>query len=175
MSDLAFGSPGENDAAGQRGSVVALRTLLVGDFSPPHACDRPTLEAVLATSSADRMSCMTFTCGALDPVEHAETQLAYDAVDVVLMDLHGPVSVILSLVGRLRAAAGEGVVFIGILSRPADAVARLYLSAVVDAVIGEPLRPASAHRVIAEALQGTPSFPGIFFCPPTTIGSTVRH
>ena len=175
MSDLAFGSPDENDAAVRRGRVVALRTLLVGDFSAPHACDRPTLEAVLAMSPADRICCMTPACGEIDPVGHAETQLAYDAVDVVLMDLHGPVSVILSRVGRLRAAAGEGVVFIGILSRPADGMAGLYLSAVVDAVIGEPLRPGSAHRVIAEALQVAPSFPGIFFCPPTTIGATEVH
>ena len=175
MSDLAFGSPGGNEAALRSGSVVALRTLLVGEFSAPHACDRPTLEALLAMSPADRTSCMTRASGEVDPVEHAETQLACDAVDVVLMDLHGPVSVILSLVGRLRAAAGERVVFVGILSRPPDAVAGLYLSAVVDAVIGEPLRPGSAHRVIAEALQVAPSLPGIFFCPPTTIGSMIRH
>ena len=153
----------------------ALRTLLVGRFADPEQCDRRTLEALLSGLPGDGARGLRLECGTLDPVEQAETQLAHDAVDVVLLDLNGPVAVMLSLVGRLRAAAGAGVVFIGILPWRTDCVARLYLSAVVDEVIDEPLRPSSVHRVVVEALRVGPGAPGIFFCPPRSIGSTTRH
>ncbi len=153
----------------------ALRTLLVGRFAEPERCDRQTLEALLAVSPDTPVPGMRFGSAALDPVEQAETQLARDAVDVVLLDLDGPVGAVLSMVGRLRAAAGAGVVFIGLMPWRTKGVARLYLSAVVDEVIDEPLRPGSVHRIVAEALRVAPSAPGIFFCPPRSIGSPTRH
>lgn len=173
MSNLAF-SPALEGGFVARSEITAVRTLLVGEFEQQNGCNRLMLEAML-TKSPDQVCGNPAGCSDLDPVEHAETQLAHGAVDIVLLDLDGPVGVILSLVGRLRAAAGERVVFIGILPWHVDDRARLYLSAVVDEVIDEPLRPTSVWRVVAEALRAASGFTGIFFCGPVSIGTTTRH
>ncbi len=108
---------------------------------------------MLATRTGRRAHHILPGCRALCQIEQAETQLASYAVDIVVLDLDGPVEAMLSLVERLRRAAGQGVIFVGILARHATAAARLYLSAVVDGVVDDPMRAGSLHRAIADALR----------------------
>ena len=134
------------------------------------ACGKVPLRTVLLGSLATAEA-----CSQADPVEQAERQLAHDAVDLVLLDLSGPVGAMLSLVGRLRAAAADGVVFIGIMPWWMEEASRVYLSAVVNEVIEAPLRPDSVHRVIGEILRDASGLRGISLCAPSAIGTMTRH
>ena len=69
--------------------------------------------------------------------------LAADPFDVVVLDLVGSVSTLLDMIGRLRATLRPGVAFVGILPAAVDPVTRIYLSAVVDALVVEPADGAS--------------------------------
>ena len=105
--------------------------------------------------------------------EQAEDHLAGDAVDIVVLDLEGPLLSVLSLIGRLRAAASAGVVFIGILPRQASAEASLYLGAVLDAVV-DGARPITLHGAISEAFEVVADF-GCAGYGPVAMGSATRH
>ncbi|WP_428393915.1 hypothetical protein [Lichenicoccus sp.] len=77
---------------------------------------------------------------------------AADPVDVVLLDLAGSVPVLLDLIGRLRATLRPDVAFVGILPAAVDPVARIYLSAVVDALVDEPASGTNLIDAVRDAL-----------------------
>ena len=174
MFQLTLGSACETGPA-RCGSAAPLRTVLLGGFDMAEGGDRAMLRALPATASGKREQDMRDVRPEVDPVEQAETQLAHDAVDLVLLDLSGPVGVMLSLVGRLRAAAGQDVVFIGIMPWQVDDASRVYLSAVVDEVIDAPLQPDGVPRAVAELLRVGSGSAGIVLCAPAVIGTTTRH
>ena len=78
--------------------------------------------------------------------------LAADPFDVVLLDLAGSVPALLDLIGRLRATLRPGVAFVGILPAMVDPVARIYLSAVVDALVDEPASGTGLIDAVWDAL-----------------------
>ena len=151
----------------------AFRTLLAGAFAAPSSGNRSILEGLLRTGAALRAHRLLPVHCDRDLDEQAEQQLASDAVDIVLLDLDGPLLAVLSLIGRLRAAAGAGVVFIGILPPHASAEPSLYLGAVLDAVV-DATRPDALHRAITEALQAAAEFVGVGYGVIAT-GRATRH
>lgn len=153
MPNLAAEHASGGDLSGYRRGVSAFRTLLAGDFAASDCGERIMLEALLAATPGGRVHEVLPEGPDGCPIVQAEVQLAREAVDIVLLDLNGPVEAMLSLVGCLRAAAGGGVAFVGVLTGEANSIARLYLSAAVDEVVERPLRADSLHRAIADALE----------------------
>ncbi len=172
MLDLAIDLVRDCEPPRSRRVVPAFRTLLAGAFSATDSGGRSTLEGLLHTQ-APRAHRVLPGHRDRDLDEQAEDQLAGDAVDIVLLDLEGPLLSVLSLIGRLRAAASAGVVFIGILPRQASAEASLYLGAVLDAVV-DGARPATLHRAIGEAFEMVADFAGAGYGP-IIAGSATRH
>jgi hypothetical protein len=154
--------------------TAAFRTLLVGPFAEPGCHERAGMERLLADAAANRGHCVLPGCAMDDQVEQAEADLARDCVDIVLLDLHGPVTALLSLLSRLRAAAAETVVFIGILPPDTSERARLYLGAVVDEMLEAPPLARSLHRAIARALDLVSDFQG-HMSVSAVAGSPTRH
>ncbi len=179
MPDLAFDLSRDGDLPERPGGGAAFRTLLVGEFETPECRDRLLPEMLLAIPAGGRShrvlpSRPESDRAEADLVGQAERELAGDAVDIVLLDLNGAVGAVLSLVERLRAAAGEDVVFVGILPRQADAAARRYLPAVVDEVVDGPLRAVSLHHAISNALLVASDFHGSLPGSPGA-GHATRH
>ncbi len=160
MSDLASDLVRERETHRPHRGVPAFRTLLAGTFSAPDCGGRSVLEGLLRTSSALRAHRVLPGHRDRDLDEQAEDQLTGDGVDIVLLDLDGPLLSVLSLIGRLRAAASAEVVFIGILPPQSSAEASLYLGAVLDAVV-DAARPGALHRAIGEAFEAVADFAGI--------------
>ena len=173
MSDLALDLVRDGEPHCSHHGVPAFRTLLAGAFSAADSGGRSILEGLLQTPSALRAHRVLPGHRDRDLDEQAEDQLAGDAVDIVLLDLEGPLLSVLSLIGRLRAAASAAVVFIGVLPRQAPAEARLYLGAVLDAMVGG-ARPVTLHGAIAEAFEAVSDFAGSGYGPIAT-GSATRH
>ena len=175
MPNLAMNRHAEVDCAEHRRNVPAFRTLLAGSFGAADGPDRLLLEGMLASRAGGRAHHVLPGCRERCQIEQAETQLARDAVDIVVLDLDGPIEAVLCLVKRLRAAAGQGVIFVGILARHATAAARIYLSAVVDEVVDAPLRAGSLHRAIADALQDASDFQARFGSGSMVVANEMRH
>jgi len=155
MSDLALdcctpGCPPEHVSVGGTTSISPFRTVLAGRFSHP---DRTTIGTLLTAGTGSRKHLVA--PADLEPCLDGQAMhlLLQDAVDVVLLDLDGQIGAMLSLVGKLRAAAHAQVVFVGILPSEAGSRASQYLSAVVDSVVELPLSACRLHAAIAEALQ----------------------
>ncbi len=175
MAYPAMNNPAEIEFAEQPRNVRAYRTLLAGSFAAADGPGRLLLEGMLATRAGSRAHHIVPGCRERCEIEQAETQLARDAVDIVVLDLNGSVEATLSRVRRLRAVASQSVIFVGILSHHATAAARLYLSAVVDEVVDGPLRAGNLHRAIADALQDASDFQGGFGGGSMAAASQMRH
>lgn len=175
MPNLAVKHHAEVDCAEHRRNIPAFRTLLAGSFASADGPGRLLLEEMLARHAGGRAHHVLPGCRERCQIEQAETQLAHDAVDIVVLDLDGSIEGVLCLVKRLRAAAGQGVIFVGILARHATVAARVYLSAVVDEVVDAPLRAGSLHRAIADALQDASDFQGCFGGGSMAIANEMRH
>ena len=173
MSDLALDLVREGETHWPPRGVHAFRTLLAGAFSAPECGRRTLLEGLLRTASALREHRVLPGHCDHDLDEQAASQLARDAVDIVLLDLDGPLLSVLSLIGRLRAAASAGVVFIGILPPQSSAEPSLYLGAVLDVVV-DASRPGALHRAITEAFEAAADFVGTGYGP-IAAGSATRH
>ena len=173
MSDLALDLVRDGEPHRSHRGTPAFRTLLAGAFSAADSGGRSLLEGLLRTPSALRAHRVLPGHRDRDLDDQAEDQLAGDAVDIVLLDLDGPLLSVLSLIGRLRAAASAGVVFIGILPRQASAEASLYLGAVLDAVV-DGARPVTLHGAITEAFEVAADFAGTGYGP-IAAGSATRH
>ena len=169
---FAFDLSGSGSMAGPRRTGPVVRTLLAGSFGAD-GCDRPMIAGMLAEQGCGCLHRLVPGCLDDDHVSLTEATLAADGADLVLLDLDGPVDAVLALAGRLRAAASESVAFIGIMPRDASEISALYLSAVMDAVVDEPLRAASLHRTVADALQSVPAGPGSM--PEEAERSRMRH
>jgi hypothetical protein len=170
MADLASAA---QDAVAADG-IAAFRTLLVGAFAAPDCHERLMLERMLAAPETGRRHCVLPGRATDGSLEQAEADLACDCVDIVLLDLRGPVADLLSLLGRLRAAAGETVVFVGMLPPGTNARARLYLGALVDEIVDGPPLAGSLHRAIARALDLVSDFQG-YPCGAAIGESLTRH
>ncbi len=173
MSDLAMNLVRGAEPHPSPGGVPVFRTLLAGGFSAADSGGRSILEALLRTPSTLRAHRVLPGHRDRDLDEHAEDQLAGNAVDIVLLDLDGPLLSVLSLIGRLRAAASAGVVFIGVLPRQVSAEACLYLAAALDAVV-DGARAVTLHRAIAEAFEVAADFADAGYGP-IAAGSATRH
>ena len=175
MPDLAMHWSLNTDRTDCPRNVPAFRTLLAGDLAAFGCQGRRRIEGMLATASGGRPHQVLPGCRDGCPIEQAEAQLGRDAVDIVVLDLDGPIEIVLSLVKRLRAAAGDGVVFVGIHARHATVAARLYLSAVVDEVVEAQSRACGLHRAIADALEAASDFQGRFGVGLSAGQSEMRH
>ena len=175
MPNLSMNHRAEVDHAGERPNGSAFRTMLAGRFASPDGPGRRLVEGMLENSAMGRQHHVLPGCRERCEIEQAEAQLACDAVDIVVLDLDGPVEAVLCLVKRLRAAAGQGVVFIGIQARHATDAACLYLSAVVDAVVDGPLWAGSLHGAIADALQDASDFQAGFGRGSIVAANEMRH
>lgn len=151
MSDLILG-PIDGDAV-EPGRNPALRTLLAGDFAAANCRQCRSVGELPGAPDGARLHWITPGFGLDGAVDRAEVELAEGRVDLVLLDLDGSVRALLDVVERLRASACDHVVFIGVLPLAAEPPERLYLSAVMDAVVDAPLRAGSLHRAIADALE----------------------
>ena len=152
MSHVALNAAFDESAERFRARPV-VRTLLAGSFAHSEYRGRPVIEEMLAAAEQSWRLRMLPECCDDCSASEAEDALAAEGAHLVLLDLDGPVCAVLALVGRLRAAAGENVAFVGLLPPTASVAARLYLPAVVDAVVHGPFRAASLHRAVADALE----------------------
>ena len=146
------------EAAERRRAGRTVRTLLAGPFAASDNDDRAMIADTLAEPAGGWRHNLVPLCGDDEPGLVAEATLAAGGADLVLLDLDGPVPTLLALIERLRAAASESVAFIGIMPSGASRSARLYLSAVLDGVVPGPLRAASLHWALTDALQSVPAF-----------------
>jgi len=147
-----------------RWAMRSFRTLLCGEFAAPGCGERRMLERMLRVAPGGRahslLGAQLPAANAPDAIAQAERHLARETVDIVLIDLRGPLMNALSLVGRLRAASRGSVVFVGVMPDQADQATCLYLAAVLDALVERPFTSCILHAAIADALHRAADFAG---------------